>query len=132
MINFIPWKLETQEWEIAQFDIGVMPLPDNKWTQGKCGYKALQYMAAAVPPVVMDVGANRDIVEHGKEGLVVSSIADFHKAMETLITNKGMRREMGLNARLRVENTFSVHVIAKQLADFLKGLKTQKDEMKEA
>lgn len=120
--NFIPWKLEAQEKEIAQFDIGVMPLPDNKWTQGKCGYKTLQYMAAAVPPVVLDVGVNRDIVEHGKEGLVVSSIDDFHKALETLIKNKGMRKEMGLNARLKVQNTFSVHAVAKQLADVLRSL----------
>ena len=120
--NFIPWKLETQGKEIAQFDIGVMPLPDNKWTQGKCGYKALQYMAAAVPPVVSNVGANKDIVEHGKEGFVVSSLDDFYLAIETLIKNKELRNEMGLNARHKVENQFSVCVVAKQLADILRSL----------
>lgn len=118
-ICFIPWSLETQEKEIALFDIGIMPLPNNKWTEGKCGYKALQYMAAAVPPVCSDVGINREIVENGKEGFVVSSQDEFYKALSAFINNKGMRREMGLNARIKVERQFSIHVVAKKLADFL-------------
>lgn len=105
-IQFIPWKLEAQERGIAFFDIGIMPLPDNKWTEGKCGYKALQYMAAAVPPVCSDVGINKEIIEDGKEGFVVSSHADFYKALCDLITNKGLRKEMGYNARVKAEKFF--------------------------
>jgi glycosyltransferase involved in cell wall biosynthesis len=119
-IKCIPWKLETQAQEIALFDIGVMPLPNNKWTQGKCGYKALQYMAASVPPVVSDVGINRDIVEHSKEGLVVSSLNGFYDAIKALIDDKDKRKEMGLNARKKIEKFFSVHVVGKMLADVLK------------
>lgn len=115
----IPWSLETQEKEIALFDIGIMPLPNNKWTEGKCGYKALQYMAAAVPPVCSDVGINREIVENGKEGFVVTSQEDFYKSLCDLITNKGLRKEMGCNARVKAEKQFSIHVVAKKLADFL-------------
>ncbi|MGE5894291.1 MAG: glycosyltransferase family 4 protein, partial [bacterium] len=106
-VLLIPWALDIQEREIARFDIGVMPLPSNKHSEGKCGYKALQYMAAAVPPVVSDVGVNRDIVEHGKSGLVVSSPDGFYDAMKMLIENAGMRKELGLNARQRVEQHFS-------------------------
>ena len=119
-IKCIPWRLETQAQEIALFDIGVMPLPNNKWTQGKCGYKALQYMAAAVPPVVSDVGSNRDILEHTKEGFLVPSIDGFYDAIKALIDDKDKRKEMGLNARKKIEKFFSVHVVGKMLADVLK------------
>lgn len=118
--TFIPWNLESQEKEIVQFDIGIMPLPDNKWTQGKCGYKALQYMAAAVPPVVSDVGVNKDIVEHGKEGFVVPTPDSFYDAISTLINNTKLRIEMGQNARKKVEKYFSVETVGKKLADTLK------------
>ena len=119
-IKFIPWRIDIQKQEIALFDIGVMPLPHNKHSEGKCGYKALQYMAAAVPPVVSDVGCNRDILEHGKEGLLVSSIDGFYYAIKALIDDKDKRKEMGLNARKKVEKCFSVHVVGKMLADVLK------------
>lgn len=120
--NYIPWALETQEKEIARFDIGVMPLPDNKWTQGKCGYKALQYMAAAVPPVVSDVGINRDIVEHGKEGFVARTMDEFYEALKILMENKNLRKKLGYNARKKVEEFYSIPVVVKKLVDVLDHL----------
>jgi len=118
-VKHIPWSLETQEREIALFDIGVMPLPDNKHTEGKCGYKALQYMAAAVPPVVSDVGVNRDIVQHGKSGFVAASTDDFYYAIKTLIEDSELRRRMGTAARKIAEERFSIQVIGKRLAELL-------------
>lgn len=121
-VKFVPWSLETQEREISSFDIGVMPLPNNKHAEGKCGYKALQYMAAAVPPVCSDVGVNRDIVENGKEGFVVSSNEEFYYALKNLIEDRELRKEMGLNARKKVEEHYSIPVIGKKLAEVLKSL----------
>jgi glycosyltransferase involved in cell wall biosynthesis len=119
-VKNIPWSLETQEKEIAFFDIGVMPLPDNRWTQGKCGYKAIQYMAAAVPPVISDVGSNRDILDHNREGFLVPSIDGFYGTLKLLVEDKNRREEIGLNARKKAEERFSVHVVGKMLADILK------------
>ena len=116
-VKHIPWKLETQGEEIALFDIGVMPLPNNKYTEGKCGYKALQYMAASVPPVCSDVGSNRDIVEHGSEGFIASSIDGFYQALDTLISDKDLRKKMGINARRKVEKCFSISAVGKRLAN---------------
>ena len=119
-VTFIPWSLETQEREIALFDIGVMPLPDNNYTEGKCGYKALQYMAASVPPVCSDVGVNRDIIENGSDGFVVQSEEEFYNVLNTLIENRDLRMKMGHNARNKVEGHFSIPVIGKQLSNILK------------
>ena len=118
-VRFIPWSLETQDMEISRFDIGVMPLPKTRHSEGKCGYKALQYMAASVPPVVSDVGVNGEIVENGKEGLVVSEINGFYGALKSLAAAHEFRKELGLNARKRTERCYSIPVVAKKLAGIL-------------
>jgi len=118
-LAFVPWSLEGQEEEIATFDIGVMPLPATDHAAGKCGYKALQYMAAQVPPVVSDVGVNSEIVEHGQEGLVAKNIDGFYAALKYLIENPEDRRMMGSRARQKVERLYSIQVVGGQLAKAL-------------
>jgi glycosyltransferase involved in cell wall biosynthesis len=116
-VRFIPWGLETQDMEISRFDIGVMPLPKTRHSEGKCGYKALQYMAASVPPVVSDVGVNSEIVESGREGLVAADIDGFYDALKLLVIDHELRKELGLNARKKIERCYSIPVVAKALAD---------------
>lgn len=119
--RFLPWRLDGQEAEIARFDIGVMPLPDDRYTQGKCGYKALQYMAAAVPVVVSDVGSNADSVTHGENGFVAPAIGDFLPALTTLVEQPELRRRLGERARRTVEQGFCIEVIGRRLAGVIQG-----------
>ncbi len=121
-VRFVPWTLASEPAEVAQFDIGVMPLPDFEHAAGKCGYKALLYMAAGVPPVVSDVGINRDIVRHGEEGFVAPALEDFYGCLETLVRDRDLRRRMGAKARARAEQEYSVPVVARRLAEALKAL----------
>ena len=115
-VEHVVWRLETQEQEIARFDIGIMPLPQTRFAEGKCGYKALQYMAAAVPPVVSDVGVNGQIVEHGRSGWVAKTSDDFYDGLLNLVNSPALRLELGRNARERVEAHYSIPVIGRQLA----------------
>lgn len=117
--TFIPWDLATQAKEIAQFDIGVMPLPEGEHANGKCGFKALQYMAAAVPPVVSDTPVNRQIIAHEREGFVANNWQAFEQYLETLITQPALRRQLGHAARKKVETSYSLPVVGQKLADIL-------------
>ena len=116
----ISWSLEDQEEQIACFDIGVMPLPDNWWTRGKCGYKALQYMASGVPTVCSAVGSNADMIENGVDGFSVVSLIGFHDALRTLINDSDLRRTMGTKARMKVDRVYSIQAIAGKLARILR------------
>jgi len=118
-VKHIPWALETQADEIARFDIGIMPLPQSKHAEGKCGYKALQCMAAGVPVVVSDVGVNGDIVGDGEEGFVVADEAGFEAALEKLIQSQELRAEMGHRARKKAEQDYAIEVAGRKLAELI-------------
>ncbi len=123
--TFIPWSLEKQTQEIAHFDIGVMPLPPSAHASAKCGYKALQYMAACVPPVVSDTPCNRKIVDHAHEGFVAESWRTFAQHLETLIQNPALRHQFGHAARRKVVAHYSIETVGQQVAAALHHLVRQ-------
>lgn len=101
------WMEPNQVRDIAAFDIGLMPLTDDSYSRGKCAYKALQYMALKVPPVVSPVGMNCEVVEHGRNGLLASTEEDWVEALSHLIEDSDLRRRLGESARVTVEQKYS-------------------------
>ena len=71
----------------------------------------LEYMAAARPAVVTDVGGAREAVEDGETGYVVPAGDDKAMAerITSLLNNAVEARAMGDKARKRIEEKFSCH-----------------------
>jgi glycosyltransferase involved in cell wall biosynthesis len=107
-LKFVPWNSETEIDDLLQFDIGVMPLPDDEWSKGKCGFKALQYMALRIPAVVSAVGVNSSIIENGKDGFLCSNAEQWDIALRKLIQEQRLREGMGENGRKKVIEYYSV------------------------
>jgi glycosyltransferase involved in cell wall biosynthesis len=120
-IEHRPWTLETQNADLAGFDIGIMPLPDTDWARGKSGYKLLQYFAAGVPAVASPVGVNAALVEDGR-GLLASTEDEWTAALTELIGDVDTRRAFGLNARSFVEREYSYQRWAPELAQMFRAL----------
>ena len=117
--EFVRWSAENEVSQTASFDIGVMPLPDNNFTRGKCGFKALQYMAMGVPAICSPVGMNRDLVHSGTNGFLAGSPDEWKRSLKLLVGDASMRRRIGDRSRLHVVEHFSASTIARQLADVL-------------
>lgn len=115
-VKNIPWSLASQEQEIAKFDIGIMPIPKTPWSEGKCSYKLLQYMAAGVPVVATDWGFNRTVVKVGATGFLAENAHDFYRHLLEIHTNQGLARKMGRQGRLRIEKEYSLTAVGRKLA----------------
>ncbi|HLI55958.1 MAG TPA: glycosyltransferase [Actinomycetota bacterium] len=102
-----PWRPETEIAEVGAFDVGLMPLPDDEWSRGKCGFKALLYMSLGVPPVVAPVGVNTEIVQAGVNGLTASSEEEWVEEVAKLVEDAALRRSLGVAARQTVVERYS-------------------------
>ncbi len=107
-LRFIPWSLETEIQDLSRIDIGIMPLPDDEWSKGKCGFKALQYMALGIPAVVSPVGVNSQLVVNGDTGFLCSTRSQWLAALELLLADPSLRKEMGIRGRQKVIDEYSV------------------------
>lgn len=107
--EFRKWNIETEIDDLADFDAGIMPLDDTKWSKGKCGFKALQYMALGVPALVSPVGVNSKIVTEGETGFICNNEEDWKNSIKTVISNTILKENLGKNAREFVEKHYSVN-----------------------
>jgi len=120
-VEFKEWDLKTQYAEIAKFDIGIMPLTSNPYTEGKSAYKLLQYMAAGVPALASAVGANKKIGENDNFCLLAKDAARFAEQLKLLLNDEQLRKNFGFKGRELVKNHYSIEVVGGKLADFLKS-----------
>jgi glycosyltransferase involved in cell wall biosynthesis len=114
--TFIRWRADSEAQDVADCHVGIMPLPDNEATRGKCGLKALQYMATGRPVVVSPVGMNRDLVEDGVNGFQASTTKELVDALSRLADDAALRRRLGEAARRTVEDRFSAERAAAAFA----------------
>jgi glycosyltransferase involved in cell wall biosynthesis len=105
----IPWIKATEVEELGEIAIGVMPLPDDEWTNGKCALKGLQYMALGIPTIVSPVGVNREVIQEGVNGYFATSQKEWVEKLSLLIDSPSLRKQIGLEGRKVVEKNYSVH-----------------------
>lgn len=111
------WSPETEVEEISKFDIGLMPMPDEIWSQGKCAMKALLYMSLGIPAVCSDLGANRDVIRHGENGLLCTSYKEWTEAINSLAADAELRARLGDAGRHTIVENFSAERCASLFGD---------------
>ena len=107
-LKFIKWSKETEIEDLTTFDIGIMPLTDDRWARGKCGFKALQYLALETPAIISPVGVNTQIVSHGKSGYLCSTDEEWELAIKSFLENPELIKKMGTEGRKHVVANYSV------------------------
>ena len=107
-VENVRWNAATEAEDLAAIDIGIMPLPDNEWSRGKCGFKGLQYMGMAKPVVLSRVGVNCTIVQDGVNGFLAATDTEWTEKLAKLIADTDLRQRMGKAARKTVEEKYSM------------------------
>lgn len=114
-VSFERWDAEREPDQLRSMDIGLMPLTDDEYTRGKCGFKMLQYMACGAAPVASAVGVNAEILTHGENGLLVRTPEEWGAQVLRLVDDPRLRQRLARNARQTVERDFGLDVVADRL-----------------
>ena len=113
------WSLETQEMDLATSDIGLAPLPDNRFTRGKCGFKILQYASAGLPAVASPVGVNTELIKSNVNGFLAADITQWIDRITQLVENRQLMRKMGEENQAVAKN-FDINIIGEQLSQLIR------------
>ncbi len=106
------WSLEREVDDLTDLDIGLMPMEDEPWARGKCGFKIIQYFGAGLPAVASPYGVNTDLVIDGETGFAPKSQAQWIESLLELIDDVELRRRMGSRGRELVESSYSLRFTA--------------------
>lgn len=121
-VESLPWRSATETVDLDAIDVGVMPLPDDPWSRGKCGLKALQYMALGKPTICSPVGVNAEIIEDGVNGFLAGSEREWLEKLRSLLRSPDLCRRIGLSGRATVERRYSAAVQAPTVAHIFESV----------
>jgi glycosyltransferase involved in cell wall biosynthesis len=121
-IEGIAWSSATEAQSLAGAHIGVMPLTDDAWARGKCAFKLLQYMAAALPCVASPVGANTEAVIDGFNGFHARTVDEWERSLESLIQSPELRARFGASGRAHVESRYAMRTYQARYLELLARL----------
>lgn len=121
-----PWSMKTEKEDLGSIDIGIMPMPENRWTRGKCGFKAVLYMSKGIPCVCSPVGITTEIVIDGKNGFLAKSDSEWIEKLSALIENPVLRNTLALAGRKTAEEKYSVRANANKIIEIIRKVDTKR------
>ncbi|MBU2063112.1 MAG: glycosyltransferase [Candidatus Omnitrophica bacterium] len=114
--NLIPEYLQT-------VDIGVMPLiQDSKFNKAKSPTRIFEYMAMEKPVLASCIGEAGHIIRDGENGCLAETRQEFISKLKGLIKEKGLRLNLGKNARRTIVDNYSLEVLSGKLLTSIKSL----------
>jgi glycosyltransferase involved in cell wall biosynthesis len=106
--RFKKWKEITEIEDLLECNIGVMPLENDLYSQGKCGFKLIQFMALGIPVAASPVGVNTKIIDQNINGYLCDSYDEWKQAFIKLLENEEIRIQMGVLGRQKIIQNYSV------------------------
>jgi glycosyltransferase involved in cell wall biosynthesis len=121
-ITIVPWSEETEVQEILKFDIGIMPLKDDAWSKGKCGFKLIQYMSCKKPVIASPIGINVKIVEEDVNGYLASTKSEWLSAFKKLHDDESLRKAMATNNWKKIKAEYNHKLNCEKYISLIKNI----------
>ena len=119
---YLRWTEDSELNALQEMDVGLMPLPDEEWSRGKCSFKMLQYMACGIPVAVSPIGMNLEILALGKIGVPCSLSRDWYEALSFFRNHRHDAVNYGRTGRSIVERYFSRERVTADIAGVFQSL----------
>jgi glycosyltransferase involved in cell wall biosynthesis len=126
--RFVQWSTEREADEISDCHVGIMPLPDTEFTRGKCGLKALQFMATGRPVIISPVGMNCRLVDKGTNGFLAETEDEWVESLLRLADSRDLRARVGLAGRAAIKEGYSGEVGAAKFNDAVRATLLRRDK----
>jgi glycosyltransferase involved in cell wall biosynthesis len=120
-VESVRWRSQTEAKDLSALDIGIMPLPDNQWTRGKCGMKALQYMALGIATVCSPVGFNEALIQDGKNGALAMTEDEWVDKLRQLLRSPQLRQQLGDAGLRTVQEEYTADVQAPRVLQIFRS-----------
>lgn len=117
--QFVPWNAASEGTDLLRMDIGVMPLKPDAWTEGKCGFKLIQYLSCGIPAVADPVGVNQVIIDEGQNGFLCRTTEEWRNALTQLICDASLRERMGTRGREKIVAQYSIRSQAERFLSLI-------------
>ena len=75
-------------------------------------------MALKIPLIASNIEATEEIIDHKKNGFLANSIEDYLDYIKLLFKNDDLRKSIGDNARLKIQEKFTKEKMAQQTLDY--------------
>ena len=118
--NVIDWTEEREIANILAFDVGIMPLYDDAWSRGKCGFKLVQYMSCKKPVIASPVGMNCTLVKEGENGFLANTMQEWFDAFERLYLDKRLREKMAENNFHMIKSEYNHDMNCQRYSELIK------------
>ncbi|MBT8763332.1 glycosyltransferase [Desulfohalobiaceae bacterium Ax17] len=102
------WSIITEEKLLKECHIGLMPLPNNEYTKGKCGFKLIQYMANGLIGIASNVGFNNELISDGYDGFLCKDNDDLKSIITNIFSGRIDLTNISLNAIKKIKKIFSL------------------------
>lgn len=119
------FSLPTEIDDLRTIDIGLMPMPDNQWTRGKCAFKAIQYMALGIPTVASPVGMTTELIDHGTNGFLARTSDEWFERLDRLVSDFELRRKLAEAGRQTVLTRYSLQAWSPRLIELVESIVLQ-------
>jgi glycosyltransferase involved in cell wall biosynthesis len=109
--RYLPWDANTEIEDLLQIDIGIMPLVADLWSEGKCGFKLIQYLALGIPAVASPVGVNKQIIDQGVNGFLAGTEEEWLDALRRMVSDFEFRQKAGRAGKEKMLQHYSIRAI---------------------
>jgi glycosyltransferase involved in cell wall biosynthesis len=120
-IQFIDWSEENEFTFLNSLSLGLMPLGDTLFNQGKCGFKLIQYMACGIPTISTPLQANVKI-NRGNNNLFANDNNEWYEKMNYFINNIELFKKTGYENIETVRKYYSTENNSKLLISIISKL----------
>lgn len=122
-VRVLDWSMRTEQEALNRMRVGLYPIDRrHPLADGKCGLKAILYMAHGVPCVVTPTPANTNIVRENVDGLYADSPEQWTYAVGRLLDDDALWLSISRSAHRRAYDHFSVQTWTPLLAQRLRAL----------